>query len=231
MARVPEPLRRLVRPTRGRRSSDELTGVKHDANTKNVGFELISKREKVAGVGRSTVVMKIRSSSPSKRSDVNPRPGFFLHTGSATDVLNTGAWAGTGRFIRIELWGLTQQRARGEVRRVLLAVIVAAGRRNTRQRCQSRRWSPTCRQVGARRLPSGILPKYGWGSAERVSAETTDLRVSAESERTLRQMPHLQRIRRECEDHPQRIQISGFASERVLADACVAQADANGHAR
>ncbi len=41
--------------------------------------------------------------------DANPRPGSFVFTGSATDTLNNQAWAGTGRFIRIEMWGLTQR--------------------------------------------------------------------------------------------------------------------------
>ena len=41
--------------------------------------------------------------------DTDPQPGSFLFTGSATDTLNNGAWAGTGRFIRIEMWGLTQR--------------------------------------------------------------------------------------------------------------------------
>ncbi len=41
--------------------------------------------------------------------DTNPNPGSFIFTGSATDTLSNSAWAGTGRFIRVEMWGLTQR--------------------------------------------------------------------------------------------------------------------------
>ncbi len=41
--------------------------------------------------------------------DANPLPGRFLFTGSATDTLSGGAWPGTGRFIRVAMWGLTQR--------------------------------------------------------------------------------------------------------------------------
>ncbi len=41
--------------------------------------------------------------------DTNPQPGSFVFTGSATDTLSNNAWAGTGRFIRVEMWGLTQR--------------------------------------------------------------------------------------------------------------------------
>jgi uncharacterized protein len=48
--------------------------------------------------------------------DTNPRPGSFVFTGSAIDTLTNGAWAGTGRFIRIEMWGLTQREILGTER-------------------------------------------------------------------------------------------------------------------
>ncbi len=41
--------------------------------------------------------------------DTDPTPGRFIFTGSATDTLNSSAWPGTGRFIRVEMWGLTQR--------------------------------------------------------------------------------------------------------------------------
>jgi uncharacterized protein len=41
--------------------------------------------------------------------DINPQHGSFIFTGSATDTLSNNAWAGTGRFIRVEMWGLTQR--------------------------------------------------------------------------------------------------------------------------
>ena len=45
--------------------------------------------------------------------DDDPAPGRFLFTGSATDTLSPDAWPGTGRFIRVPMWGLTQREVLG----------------------------------------------------------------------------------------------------------------------
>jgi uncharacterized protein len=45
--------------------------------------------------------------------DDDPAPGRFVFTGSAEDTLSPDAWPGTGRFIRIPMWGLTQREVMG----------------------------------------------------------------------------------------------------------------------
>jgi uncharacterized protein len=45
--------------------------------------------------------------------DLDPAPGRFLFTGSASDTLSPDAWPGTGRFIRVPMWGLTQRELLG----------------------------------------------------------------------------------------------------------------------
>lgn len=48
--------------------------------------------------------------------DREPNPGRFLFTGSAADTLSPDAWPGTGRFIRVAMWGLTQREVIGSDR-------------------------------------------------------------------------------------------------------------------
>lgn len=48
--------------------------------------------------------------------DHNPAPGRFVFTGSASDTLSPDAWPGTGRFIRVPMWGLTQREVLGPQR-------------------------------------------------------------------------------------------------------------------
>ncbi len=48
--------------------------------------------------------------------DADSSPGRFIFTGSATDTLNDGAWPGTGRFIRVAMWGLTHRELAGSKR-------------------------------------------------------------------------------------------------------------------
>jgi uncharacterized protein len=45
--------------------------------------------------------------------DRSPTPGRFVFAGSATDTLSPEAWPGTGRFIRVPMWGLTQRETLG----------------------------------------------------------------------------------------------------------------------
>jgi uncharacterized protein len=58
--------------------------------------------------------------------DTNPSPGSFVFTGSATDTLTNGTWAGTGRFVCIEMWGLTQREILGTERTSTFFDIIAA---------------------------------------------------------------------------------------------------------
>ena len=48
--------------------------------------------------------------------DHDPAPGRFVFTGSASDTLSPDAWPGTGRFIRVPMWGLTQREVLGPLR-------------------------------------------------------------------------------------------------------------------
>jgi len=51
-----------------------------------------------------------------KRSiDVDSDPGQFLFTGSAVDDAGIDQWPGTGRVIRLRLWGLTRREIEGTV--------------------------------------------------------------------------------------------------------------------
>jgi uncharacterized protein len=45
--------------------------------------------------------------------DADPVPGRFIFAGSATDTLSESAWPGTGRFVRVPMWGMTQREIRG----------------------------------------------------------------------------------------------------------------------
>lgn len=45
--------------------------------------------------------------------DEDPAPGRFLFTGSIAAELSAGSWPGTGRFVRVPLWGLTQSEIAG----------------------------------------------------------------------------------------------------------------------
>ncbi|MGE0729136.1 MAG: ATP-binding protein [Acidimicrobiia bacterium] len=45
--------------------------------------------------------------------DDDPSPGRLLLAGSAADDINVGQWPGTGRVIRVPMWGLTQRELRG----------------------------------------------------------------------------------------------------------------------
>ena len=47
--------------------------------------------------------------------DEDPSPGRFLLTGSAADDAGVQQWPGTGRVIRVPLWGLTQRELHGRV--------------------------------------------------------------------------------------------------------------------
>ena len=48
--------------------------------------------------------------------DHDPAPGRFVFTGSASDTLSPDAWPGTGRFIRVPMWGLAQREVLGPLR-------------------------------------------------------------------------------------------------------------------
>lgn len=48
--------------------------------------------------------------------DHDAASGRFLFTGSASDTLSPDAWPGTGRFIRVPMWGLTQREVLGPKR-------------------------------------------------------------------------------------------------------------------
>ena len=45
--------------------------------------------------------------------DHDARAGRFLFTGSAADDLTIDQWPGTGRFIRVPMWGLTRREIEG----------------------------------------------------------------------------------------------------------------------
>lgn len=47
--------------------------------------------------------------------DHDARAGRFLFTGSAADDLTIDQWPGTGRFIRVPMWGLTRREIEGSV--------------------------------------------------------------------------------------------------------------------
>ncbi len=47
--------------------------------------------------------------------DADPSPGRFLITGSAAAESDLGLWPGTGRFVRLPLYGLTPRERRGAV--------------------------------------------------------------------------------------------------------------------
>ena len=48
--------------------------------------------------------------------DDNPAPGRFLITGSAPAQSDTALWPGTGRFVRVPLFGLTARERRGGIK-------------------------------------------------------------------------------------------------------------------
>jgi len=48
--------------------------------------------------------------------DQEPSAGRFLFTGSAADELGAGQWPGTGRLIRVPIWGLTRREIEGAAR-------------------------------------------------------------------------------------------------------------------
>jgi uncharacterized protein len=41
--------------------------------------------------------------------DADPAPGRFIFTGSAADDVGADQWPGTGRFIRVSMWGLAER--------------------------------------------------------------------------------------------------------------------------
>ncbi len=45
--------------------------------------------------------------------DTNDASGQFIFTGSAADEVSGMSWPGTGRFIRVPMWGLTQRELQG----------------------------------------------------------------------------------------------------------------------
>jgi predicted AAA+ superfamily ATPase len=45
--------------------------------------------------------------------DADPQPGRFVFTGSAADDVGVDQWPGTGRVIRLPLWGLTRREIEG----------------------------------------------------------------------------------------------------------------------
>lgn len=47
--------------------------------------------------------------------DSDPTAGRFLFAGSAADDAGTDQWPGTGRFIRVPMWGLTRREIEGHV--------------------------------------------------------------------------------------------------------------------
>jgi uncharacterized protein len=47
--------------------------------------------------------------------DAEPAPGRFVFTGSAADDAGTDQWPGTGRFIRVPIWGLSRREVEGSV--------------------------------------------------------------------------------------------------------------------
>lgn len=47
--------------------------------------------------------------------DSQPDPGRFLFAGSAGDDAGIHQWPGTGRFIRVPMWGLTRREIEGVV--------------------------------------------------------------------------------------------------------------------
>jgi predicted AAA+ superfamily ATPase len=52
-------------------------------------------------------------SAANRLIDDAPVPGRFVFTGSASDTLPPEAWPGTGRIVRVPMWGLTQREVLG----------------------------------------------------------------------------------------------------------------------
>jgi uncharacterized protein len=59
--------------------------------------------------------------------DADPRPGRFLLTGSVRAELDAATWPGTGRVVRVPMYGMTVREQLGRVERPTLLDLLAAG--------------------------------------------------------------------------------------------------------
>jgi len=59
--------------------------------------------------------------------DENPRPGRFLLTGSVRAELDAATWPGTGRVVRVAMYGMTVREQLGRVEGPTLLDVLAAG--------------------------------------------------------------------------------------------------------